>query len=99
MKMKNIIIPVTVVIALYFSGCSESDGSSSTTTTTLETNPVSIAITAACISNTPDTETYQEIVAGDEIIKDEENTVVNIVVDSTGVQKVCLERGAAHILR
>ena len=95
MKIYNIVVAVLLVISV--SACFKDDTTDNVTTQV----KTSIAITVSCIANATasDIDTYQTIQTGDEIIKDDINTTVNIVVDSTGNQKICLLSGSAHILR
>ncbi len=60
-----------------------------------------IPISVVCVVNATasDIDTYQEVQKGDIIIKDEDNTTINLVVNSLGEQKICLQRGVAHIQR
>jgi hypothetical protein len=99
MRIKNIITTSIVLLsALSFSACMQDD---TTDNVSGLQEKISIAITVNCITGATasDIDTYETIIAGDEIIQDETNTTLNIVVDSTGNQKVCLESGTAHILR
>ena len=89
MKIKNILIGT--LVALSFGACSKSK----------TTAKVSIPITVACVTTATasDIDTYQTVQADDEIIKDDTNTTINIVIDSLGNQKICLQGGSAHIFR
>ncbi len=95
MKIRELLIGT--VITLSFSACTNRDNTNDDNTTV----KTSIPIIVACITNATatDIDNYQDILAGDEIIKDEPDTIVNIVVGSNGDQKICLQSGAAHILR
>ena len=95
MKIYNMAVAILLVLSV--SGCSKNHKTDNATSRV----KTGIAITVSCILNATasDIDTYQTIQTGDEIIKDDTNTTVNIVVDSLGNQKICLQSGSAHILR
>ena len=95
MKLKNTVIIIAVAgAALIFGACSDSESSPVAGTT-------NVAIDVNCISSATaaDLDIYVTTLPGDTIVKDEENTTINIVLSSEAVKKVCLESGAAHIVR
>ena len=47
----------------------------------------------------PNCETYENILTGDTIIQDENNTSIKTVFDINGNKKVCTLTGSAYILR
>lgn len=86
-------IPTTIAIifiAMGFSACSESGDAAFRNAQTII--PISISCTEAI-------STYQELLSGDAIVKDDENTTLSIYHDTDGNKKVCLVSGTAHIVR
>lgn len=57
-----------------------------------------INISKACTTPASVTD-YIELKSGDQIVKDEENTIVSIFHDENNIKKVCLKNGTAHINR
>ncbi len=90
--MKNIffIIIMGVLTSINFNGCSGEDG----------INRVTILVTY-CVEDTTSEalESYVKLSSGDSIIRDEDDTVVEIYHGEDNIKRVCLVNGSAHILR
>ena len=104
MKLNIKILLTITTIIIGFSACG--GGSGDTTfgsatgsgDTTLGSGEIIIPIDVNC--TTPATiATYIPLQSGDTIIKEDDNTSVNIYHDLDGTKKVCLDSGKAHILR
>ena len=82
--MKNIyLIATTITIALFFGACGDSDESPVTNITISDCN----------------TSNYTDILAGDTIVQDEDNTSIQTLFNTDSSQKVCVLTGSAHIVR
>lgn len=87
-----------IAVSLSFTACGGGGGGSSFKQTTVN-------ITVACLTTSPATPTsaqiatYQELFSGDSIVKDNPSTVVQIYTPVGQNSRVCLESGAAHIVR
>ena len=96
MKRRTLIILTTVLMVLSFNACGSSSSSE-----TISTTQTAIEISTYCVSN-PTLQaisTYTEIKAGDTVVRDENNTIIDTYSDSTGILRVCLVSGSAHIVR
>ncbi len=84
-----------------FQGCGGGGGSSDTTTP--DTSNIEITVQCTTIDPaTPSLEdilTYQELLEGDIIIKDEEGSIVQIHTPLDQNSRVCIQSGTAHIQR
>ena len=93
--MKNFLsIILFTTTAVFFSACGGGGGDASFENATVD-------ITVAC-TTTPtatDIATYHELLSGDTIVKDQAGTIVQIYSPVGQNQRVCLENGAAHIVR
>jgi len=84
---------IAAVTAAIFLGCSGGGGDAS-----FSTGQTIVPVDVNC--TTPATlATYITLQSGDAIVKDENATVVKIYHDTNGTKKVCLDSGAAHIVR
>ena len=82
--MKKIILTIgSITMALLLGACGDSDKSPVTNITISDCN----------------TSTYIDILAGDTIVQDEDNTSIQTVFNTDSSQKVCVLTGAAHIVR
>jgi len=91
--MKNIIsITIFIFVTIGFTACGSGGDAS------FKNGETIIPIDVNC--TTPATiATYIPLQSGDAIVKEEDNTTVNIYHDLDGTKKVCLDSGKAHILR
>jgi|GEM_PF-3550340 len=95
-KLYSLILAISVIVGL--AGCGGGGGGSSFKQTTVN-------ITVACLTTSPATPTsgqiatYQELFSGDSIVKDTPSSVVQIYTPVGQNSRVCLESGAAHIVR
>ena len=97
MKKSTLIILTTVLMLLSFNACG---GGSSSTAESIPTQ-TTINISTYCVVD-PTIQaisTYIEVEAGDTIVRDENNTVIDTYSDSLGTLRVCLVSGSAHIVR
>lgn len=86
--MKNIILILTLIfITISFNACGEDSGGDGLTV---------IAISAQCSSPM---NTYETLLSGDTIVKDEDNTTISTFLDIDGTTIVCLVSGSGHIVR
>ncbi len=93
MRLK--VLAITVVSLLFLVGCSGGGGDSS-----FKDGATIIPISIICKGATVvDIATYIPLQSGDTLVKDDNNTSVKIYHDVSGIKKVCLESGKAHILR
>lgn len=81
--MKKIYLIVTLITALFLSACNDGNGYVASTATIALQN---------C-------EIYTDLLAGDTLVHDEDNTTIKTVFNVDGSQKVCILSGAAHIER
>jgi len=96
MKRRTLTVLSIILIGLSFNACGNSNSSEETTPT-----QKIISISTYCVSN-PSLQaigTYIEVEAGDTLIRDENNTVIDTYSDSSGLIRVCLVSGSAHIVR
>ena len=92
--MKKIhLILNTTLIALLLSACGGGGGGSSDASFDSGNTKISIV---NCDTTNP---VYTDIVSGDLLVKDDDNTEVTIIHDNNGNKKVCITIGSAHLLR
>ncbi|QOY52288.1 hypothetical protein [Candidatus Sulfurimonas baltica] len=95
--MKNITAIITfVLLTIGFNACSGGGGDAS-----FENGQTIIPVSIACITapDENDIATYETLLSGDAIVKDDVNTTVSIYHDVDGNKKICLVSGVAHIVR
>ena len=94
-KLISIILPI--VIAISFTACGGGGGGDSSFSDSNTTIPITISCVSSPSSN--DFASYITLNSGDEIVKDEVGTNVTTYHNVGGEKKVCLNNGAAHIVR
>jgi len=82
--MKNIYILMVITIALLFSACGDGDGR-------FETGDTKIDVTVCPIIIAVDN--------NDLLVKNEDNTTIQVIHDANGSKQVCVLSGSAHIIR
>ena len=85
--MKNIYLIISsITLALLLSACGGggSEGSFNNSETLI---------------TIPSCEIYEDIITGDTIIQDQNNTSIKTVFNIDGTKKVCVLTGSAHIIR
>ena len=95
MKTSKIVVTIGLtVLALIMSACTADD-------TTGEYRDTKVAINVACIANptAAEIDSYVTTLTGDTITQDETGTTIDVILDSNGVKKVCIDSGSAHIVR
>lgn len=91
MKTKYLVYLLSAIVALTFTACG--GGSSAD----FEGTSTSISV-VDCNSSTDITD-YTELLSGDVIVKDESPTEISTYHDIDGNKRVCVDIGAAHIVR
>jgi hypothetical protein len=82
---QKILIILSLTLALFFSACGGKSGKDS------GSDLMSIAIS--------DCEDYTDVLTGDIIVEDDENTTIKTIFNTDGSRKVCIISGTAHIER
>lgn len=96
-KIISIILPIT--IAIVFTACGGGGGDSSfSNNSNRNTIPINIACLVGNISIN-DFASYLTLNSGDEVLKNDDSTVVTIYHNISGEKKVCLNSGSAYIVR
>lgn len=98
-KIISIILPIT--IAIVFTACGGGGGDSSFSNNSNGTSnniPINIPCLVGNISIN-DFSSYLTLNSGDEILKNDDSTVVTIYHNVSGEKKVCLNSGSAYIVR
>ena len=97
MKNKLTLVGMSAM-AFLFIACGDGGDSS------FKNGTVEIPLTVLCVTGDPtnnDITSYETLLSGDTIVKDDDNAQVVIYHDVTGVKKICLvdNNSSAHILR
>lgn len=100
-KIISIILPIT--IAIVFTACGGGGGDSSfsnnsNNTSTSNNIPINIPCLVGNISIN-DFASYLTLNSGDQVLKNDDSTVVTIYHNISGEKKVCLNSGSAYIVR
>lgn len=94
-KLISIILPIAIAIS--FTACGGGGGGDASFSDSDKTVAITIACVASPSSN--DFANYVTLNSGDTIVNDAPNTNVSTYHTVGGEKKVCLNSGAAHILR
>ncbi|XPV67832.1 MAG: hypothetical protein ACNI25_10960 [Halarcobacter sp.] len=93
--MKKIsIIVLSILSSIVFTACGGGGGDSS-----FKQTIVDITVTCVASPTSTDFDTYNTLYTGDTVVNDQPGTTVTTYHNINGETKVCLNTGAAHIVR
>ena len=103
MKVKNIIrktlqLGLIIITPMVFIACGGGGGDSSYSNEEIDIT-VTCLTTSPAAPNSTEIATYQELFSGDKIVKDTDDTIIQLYTPLNENSRVCIESGLAHIIR